>query len=182
MTSDYRRREMCDGWHTVTSLSAFPRLEPATGTNETDLVPLMDPYAILAEHPDLTLCFDRLPAGERGRFYTDLNAIVISDRLNQAERRCTLMHELVHRMRGDFHVSDDLAHHRQEKTCHQTAARTLIPFPTLLAAMQWDRDEDELCQELFVDRETLQARICGLTEHEALALRDRVGPDEWSVA
>lgn len=159
----------------------FPRLDPVFALRpETDL---LDPYAMLDEHPDLSLVIAALPVGERGRWYPALHVIMISDRLNQAERRCTLTHELVHRMRGDVHVSDDVFHNRQEKSCHQTAARILIPFPTLLAAMQWGRDPQELAEELWVDLETLQARICALSESEGQVLRRAVGGDsEWVVA
>ena len=151
-------------------------------TDETGLRHLMDPYEILEEHPDLTLVVAPLPVGERGRWYPELGVIMISERLNQAERRCTLTHELVHRMRGDEHISDDLANHRQEKACHRAVARILIPFPTLLAALTYDRDPQELADELWVDLETLQARICSLTPVESASLREVIGDDEWVVA
>lgn len=130
----------------------------------------MDPYAILAEHNDLSLCITRLPAGERGRWYPDLHVIVIDEGLTQVERRCTLMHELVHRMRGDVHINDDRYLSRQEKSCHLTVARLLIPFSRLYAAMQWGRDPHELAAELWVDVETLHARILSLSESETTRL------------
>lgn len=131
----------------------------------------VDPYEMLAQHPDLTLLFTRLPEGERGRWYPDLHVIVIDDCLTQAERRCTLMHELVHRMRGDGGtLPDEVLHARQERTCHEMVARLLIPFPSLQAAMQWGRNPQELADELAVDVETLQARISGLSDLEASAL------------
>lgn len=159
----------------------FPHLDPVPALPlETDL---MDPYAILADHPDLSLVIAPLPRGERGRWYADLHVIMISDRLTQAERRCTLTHELVHRMRGDQHVSDDLTNHRQERTCHQTVARLLIPFPTLLASMHYGRDPQELADELWVDLETLQTRVCGLNEMEAQVLKAALSEESaWSVA
>lgn len=138
----------------------------------------MDPYEELEQHPDLTLLFHRLPDGQRGRWYAEDHVIVIDDRQTQAERRCTLMHELVHRMRGDVHVEDDALYTKQERSCHETVARLLIPFHLLHAAMQWGSDPYELAEELWVDQETLQARITGLSRAEAEALCD----DEWSVA
>lgn len=161
---------------------AFTRaLEP--GLDRVDQKDSVDPYELLAQHPDLSLCFARLPKGERGRWYPGLHAIVIDERLTQAERRCTLMHELVHRMRGDVHVTDEVAMNRQEKHCHQMVARMLIPFSRLQAAMHWGRDRHELAEELWVDVETLTARVLGLSEAEAARLAlDTEKDDNWSVA
>lgn len=144
----------------------------------------VDPFELLAEHPDITLCFTRLPAGERGRWYPDLHTIVLDERLTQAERRCTLLHELVHRMRGDVHVEDDREHSRQERDCHLTVARLLIPLEQLKNAMQWGRDPQELADELWVDVETLQARVMGLSAQEAAYVRSAEVDDQemWGVA
>lgn len=133
--------------------------------------PALDPYALLIEHPDITLVFADLPAGERGRWYPDLHVIMLHEGLTQAERRCTLTHELVHRMRGDSHA-EGVEHVRQERSCHNTVARLLIPFPSLLAAMQWGRDPQEIAEELWVDVETLHARIHALSPAESAALTD----------
>lgn len=132
----------------------------------------VDPYEVLAQHPDLGMVILPLPPGERGRWYPDLHVIVIDENLTQAERRCTLMHELVHRMRGDNHVTDPTLRRRQEKNCHETVARLLIPLDALQAAMQWGRDPQELADELWVDVETLQARIYGLSPTETALLTD----------
>lgn len=138
---------------------------------------------MLTEHPDLTLCFTKLPEGQRGRWYPDLHTIVLDEGLTQAERRCTLLHELVHRMRGDCHVEDDREMSRQERDCHLTVARLLIPLDRLRAAMRYGRDPDELAEELWVDLETLQARILGLSKDEAAYVRDVADDDEmWGVA
>lgn len=143
----------------------------------------INPFDLLREHPDVTLVFVDLPAGERGRWYPDLHVIMIDERLNQAERRCTLMHEIVHRMRGDSHVDGNLEHIRQERTCHETVARLLIPFSRLQAAMQWGRDPQELADELWVDTETLLARVRGLSMAESAALMETEEREaEWVVA
>jgi Zn-dependent peptidase ImmA (M78 family) len=162
-------------------MSSFPTVAQFSGapaselTDETESV---DPFEILAEHNDLSLCRTRLPRGERGRWYPDLHVIVLDDRLTQAEARCTLMHELVHRMRGDVHVNDGRSHNRQEKACHMTVARLLIPFEALFTAMQWGRDPHELAEELFVDEETLRARVLGLSDRETARLQARLRTDD----
>lgn len=143
---------------------------------------VLNPYDLLEEHPDITLVFTRLPGRERGRWYPDLHAIVLAERLTQAERRCTLMHELVHRMRGDNHVDDPHLLGRQERSCHETVARLLIPFDRLQAALQWGRDPQELADELWVDVETLLARIKGLSPVETARLREEEDEEMWGVA
>jgi Zn-dependent peptidase ImmA (M78 family) len=144
----------------------------------------VDPFELLAQHPDISLGFTRLPRGERGRWYPDLHVILLDERLTQAERRCTLLHELVHRMRGDSHVEDQRELSRQERDCHLTVARLLIPLDRLKAAMQWGRDPQELADELWVDVETLQARVMGLSAEEAAFVRAVEVEDEemWGVA
>lgn len=161
------------------TVSAFPG-PPDAGLplDETESV---DPFALLLEHPDLSLCRTQLPRGERGRWYPDLHVIVIDERLTQAEQRCTLMHELVHRMRGDTHVNDDRMLSRQETACHLTVARLLIPFGALYTAMQWGRDPWELAEELNVDVETLESRVRGLDDRESARLQARLrGSDTGS--
>jgi Zn-dependent peptidase ImmA (M78 family) len=137
---------------------------------------------MLLDHPDISLCITRLPEGERGRWYPRQHVIVLNESLTQAERRCTLMHELVHRMRGDTHVEDNVTASRQEKSCHDSAARLLISFAALRAAMQWGRDPQELADELWVDVETLEARVRGLSESESAVIAAQVSGGEWSVA
>lgn len=159
----------------------FPLPDPvfASEPAETDH---MDPFAMLREHPDITLLIHRLQEGERGRWYPDAHVIVLDDRLTQAERRCVLMHELVHRSRGDVPCTDTLTGRRQEKSCHEQVARLLIPFPQLLAAMQWGRDPHELADELWVDVKTLRVRIRGLSAAESEAIVSGIDLEVWSVA
>ena len=112
-----------------------------------------------------------LPPGERGRWYPDLRVIFISDQLSQAERRCTLTHELVHRMRDDLHLDDDLLQNRIERSCHQQAARMLISLDDLAAAFLWSEEPWDVADRLWVDMETLHARMDALHPAERGYLR-----------
>lgn len=168
--------EMSGGDSRVPPTPSAP--DPGLATDPPDETDLVDPFAVLKQHPDLSLCVTRLPDGERGRWYPDLHVIVLDDRLTQAERRVTLLHELVHRMRGDTHIDDDLMLNRRERSCHHTVAQMLIPFATLRAAMSYGREPHELAEELWVDVETLQARIMGLSAVESAALLDDIRRDE----
>ncbi|MDU7361204.1 MAG: ImmA/IrrE family metallo-endopeptidase [Propionibacteriaceae bacterium] len=57
-----------------------------------------NPWALLAVQVYLRLRIESLPNGYRG--LTDGQTIWLSDRLSQRERRCTLVHELIHIERG----------------------------------------------------------------------------------
>ena len=179
MTDVFLPRDLTAGTPTVIGLSAFPRPAPASASpDETDINPSMNPYAFLAEHPDLSMELAPLPPGQRGRWYPDLHVILISNQLTQAERRCTLTHELVHRMRGDLHIDDDLIRNRLERSCHQIAARLLLPLPKLAEVLVWSECPSEAAEALFVDVETLQTRLESLHPAERGFLRRSIAMKE----
>jgi hypothetical protein len=127
----------------------------------------IDPYKWLARTP-LHLHFDTLPEHEMGRWIPGANAIVLDRGLSQAERRCTLVHELVHRMHGDDpDLPPDLLA-AQERECEKRTAKLLIPLAKLLDALLWchEEHEEELAEILWVDVPTLRDRIRHLTEKE----------------
>lgn len=109
----------------------------------------------------VTLHWADLPDGILG--LTDGTAIIWMDpQQRQAKRRCTLTHELVHIELGHTGGCDD----RIERHVDQVASRRLIPMASLLDALVWTHNLDELAEELWVDRETLDARIACLTDEE----------------
>lgn len=106
-----------------------------------------------------------LPAGVRGvtagnRIWLDLSQL-------QAERRCTLAHELEHLERGH----DGCVSGAEERRVREAAARRLITLERLLDVAAWTRCPAEAAEELWVDEDTLNARLEGLTPSEARALR-----------
>lgn len=139
------------------------------------MVELVDPYAVLLEHPDITLVREDLPRGQRGRWYPQYRVIMVDRGLTAAEERVTVTHELIHALRADEHLPDAWFAGRQEQFCHSTVARLLIPLERLAAALQWGRDEQEYADELGVDVETINARIDGLTDTERAFLQEQVG-------
>lgn len=142
----------------------------------------MNPYAALGEEPHVTLVFDRLPEGVRGRYYPDMDLIVIDDRLTQSERRSTLMHELVHRMLGHEPTGDERLDARQEKACEEEAARLLIPLIRLADAHLWGKHPAELAEELWVDVDTLRTRVTTLNEWEKDYINRRLEAQDWGAA
>lgn len=93
---------------------------------------------------------------------TDGNVITLHPHQSQAQRRCTLQHELVHHARGTEHGHDDA----EERHVEQVAARILIPMGMLLDKLRWTRDMTELADELWVDEPMLRARLDGLSPGE----------------
>ncbi|QPK80784.1 ImmA/IrrE family metallo-endopeptidase [Schaalia sp. ZJ405] len=134
------------------------------------------PWRALRERTDLALVWtNNLPMGVLG--VTDGQRIYMTPRQLQAERRCTLTHELVHVERG-HEGCQPVAVERQ--VCVE-AARRLIEIDSLVDAVVWGRSPEEIADELWVDVDTLLVRLDSLTErerilvNEALAARDGVG-------
>lgn len=66
-----------------------------------------------------------------GAWDPDTGIIWIHHNLAQAEHRCTLIHEVVHAMRGDEKCHDAVLNQRQERAVDRIAARILIPLRRL---------------------------------------------------
>jgi hypothetical protein len=99
-----------------------------------------------------------------------------------AQRRCTLAHELVHLERG-ISASGALGR-REELFVHREAARRLLPFPILAAAVRAlgeEADARSLARELDVDGETLEVRLAMLSEAQRREL-DRVAASRLVAA
>lgn len=76
----------------------------------------------------------------------------------QAERRCTLTHELVHRERGPLPAGSAAAA-REEQIVDEITARRLITVPQLVDGLRWTRHPRELAEHLWVDEPTLRTRM-----------------------
>ena len=130
-----------------------------------------DPYQALRDHPHWTMTWGSLPAGECGRWYDEHRTVVFDKRLTQAGRRSTVAHEVVHAEMGDVCCKADgpdgpRIARRREQTADQIAARRLITLDALADALLWSQDEYEVADELWVDVETIRARLASLTETE----------------
>jgi Zn-dependent peptidase ImmA (M78 family) len=134
---------------------------------------LIDPGALALRLPSLTITTALLPDGVKAYYYPEIDTIVLDERLSNAEKRCALMHELVHRAMQD---DGDLPEHLdlvQERRCRAVTARSLIDIFDLGDALQWSDDPHELAEHLVVDIETLNDRLDSrnLTADEAGYLR-----------
>lgn len=134
------------------------------------------PWRVLRDHwPHIDLHYADLPPGVWG--LSDASTIWLDEGLSQAERRCTLLHEIIHRERGDDQCQDEAT----EAAIQVEVARRLIPYAVLESALLWARDVLELADELWVDVETAQARLDHLHPSERVRLLELArARQEWA--
>lgn len=106
-----------------------------------------------------------LPVGVRG--VTDGQRIWMDDRQLQAERRSTLAHELAH----IYLDHGNQCRPADEAAARALAARWLIDMDRLLDALAWSEELEEVADELWVDLDTLYARLDTLTAEERAQIR-----------
>jgi len=123
---------------------------------------------------DIVFC--DLTDGNAGETDFDTNTIRLQRGMLQAERRCTVAHEGFHADRGPV-CDDPVLIAREEAAIDQDVARHLIGIRELGEALAWSRDLDEVAEELWVDRHTLDVRLAHLHPAEGHYLRRRLGDE-----
>lgn len=118
------------------------------------------PWRDLRNRPHIIVEWSTLPPGLSGA--TDGQRIYMHKRLKQAERRCTLTHELVH---------IDLGHEgcqppAVERRVRYQTARRLITLSHAIRTSQWTTDLYEATAELWVTPRVLCDYIQSLSEEE----------------
>lgn len=119
-----------------------------------------------------------LPSGVHGLTDWLTGTVSIELGLTQAERRCTLAHELVHIERGPVPRDPWLAA-REESQVEREAARRLVGVYELGEALAWSWCPQEVADELWVDTATLRARLNTLTADERAYLNARLAFRDW---
>lgn len=132
-----------------------------------------DPWREFCTFTDWALKWDRLPADLLGVTDFRTRTVILDERLLQAERRCTLAHELEHIRRGRVPADPVLAV-REEAAIDRTVARKLIGISELGDALAWASGPAEAAEELWVDEATLSARLRHLCPAEVRHLRQRL--------
>lgn len=126
------------------------------------------PWRMLRGLDDWLLEWDQLPEGISGEINWPTHTITIDPRLSQAQRRCTLAHELEHVVRGPGGGP------REEREVEGMAARRLVELDALVDAVRWSPWPDEVADELWIDRAMLDARLSGLAPWEMTYITDRI--------
>lgn len=128
-----------------------------------------NPWALLRSRPWISLRWtDRLPPGHRGA--TDGRTIWLAHGLSQRERRCALMHELIHVELGhDSHQPPPI-----ERQVEHETARRLLPDPSEVARVMLAYPRiGQASMELWVTDAVLRHRLeCGDMIDLALRLVD----------
>lgn len=149
---------------------SFPQvLSDLAGT----IVGMDHPWRRLREHADWSLCWAMLPGDLLGVTDFTTKTITLDSRLQQAERRCTIAHELEHVRRGPMPADPVLAA-REELAIDKAVAWRLIEIKALGDVLTWTQDIDEAAEELWVDRATLLTRLRHLQPAERAYLEQRL--------
>ena len=131
------------------------------------------PWRRLREQADWLLCWVLLPGDLMGLTDHRRRTIWMDNRLLQAERRCTIAHELEHVRRGPA-PADPVLRAREELAIDRSVARRMISLEALGEALAWTQDLTEAAEELWVDAPTLRTRLAHLHPAERAYLRRRL--------
>ena len=132
------------------------------------------PWREARSREHLRIEFTRLPDGRRGCIRG--NQVTINTADDQAQRRCTITHELVHDERQVF-PRDRVLRAREEATVERIAARRLIMLEQLVDTLRWTREPREAAAELWVDVPMLVAFVRSLTDEERRWLHGELADD-----
>jgi Zn-dependent peptidase ImmA (M78 family) len=142
-----------------------------------------NPWSTLRALPHIELVITRLPKGQGWWLPAD-EAIVLDDRLGQAERRSVLEHELQHAAAGDQRCcgpDGGRQERRQERRADDLAARQLVSLDALAEALTWALCADEVAEALHVTVHVVRVRLHGLTQEEKDYIDGRVAAREGAA-
>jgi len=131
------------------------------------------PWRALRGLPGVTVIWRKLPVDVYA-MTNGTDRIWIDPRQSQAERRCTIAHELAHIELGHRQGCSD----HDELAASLLAARRLITVQALADALVWSHDLDMVADDLWVDRDTLDVRIKHLHPSEVHHIRQRLAARE----
>lgn len=133
----------------------------------------MHPWCEFRSLTDWTLTWAALPARIMGLTCWADQTVTLDRTLLQAERRCTIAHEVEHIRRGPVPVEPVLAA-REEAAVEQAVARRLITIRALGEALAWSQHPAVVADELWVDEDTLRVRLEHLHPAERAYLKRRL--------
>ncbi len=120
-----------------------------------------NPWSTLRARPHLTLRWKLLPTGMDAMWRT--GEILLDPRLSRTERRCALMHELVHddrRIGWPFATAATME--TEERIVRQEAAVRLVPLDQLEALARAREGLDYVTEALVADEFDVTVQVAGL--------------------
>lgn len=113
------------------------------------------PWRWLRQHSHVTLLWH--DDGDMGEADFDAQTVSIRRGMTYEERRCTLLHELLHLERGPA-LTTTVG--RDEDAVRRATARLMLPSTKALGeALAWAHDDYEAAEELAVDVGVLRDRL-----------------------
>jgi Zn-dependent peptidase ImmA (M78 family) len=103
-----------------------------------------------AETLDVTVCSGPLTKGINGVYDEGTGTIVIDRTLRYTQKRCTLVHELVHWSHGDDTCNGVMGARMERRTRRETATMLVSPDDYALAETMFDGDVAHIAAELDV--------------------------------
>lgn len=125
------------------------------------------PWRRLRGLDDWLLEWDQLPEGISGEINWPTHTITIDPRLSQAQRRCTLAHELVH---IDLGLVSDVTWAAEQRVRDVTARRLLPDIDAVASALADGVDIATASDELWVTEDILTDRLTTLADAERAML------------
>jgi len=129
------------------------------------------PWRAFRAMSHFTLEWSQLPEGVLGITDYRRRTVTLALGMTEAERRCTIAHEVEHILRGPV---PSWFQAREEREIEAVAARKLIAIRDLAEALAWADDEAQVADELWVDVATVRARLARLRSAEQDYLRRRL--------
>lgn len=140
----------------------LPTTSGTHGVNAT-----LEPLDTLRDQlPDWTVADAPLDRDVMGYCDPDRKTIWLSRELSRRERRCTLMHEALHAVRGDTDEDPDA-----ELAVQIETARRLVPIAALLLVLERHTHPDDICDALDVDIDVLRTRLRHLNDDDVDLVR-----------
>lgn len=134
------------------------------------------PWRELRGRPEIDVQWAALPLDVSA--LVEGTSITIDSRLTQVQRRCSLLHELLHVERGVPHGVDE----REESLVEQEVARRLVPLEQLVDALRWSRHPREVADHCWVTVDVILTRAEHLHPSERHYLRRALADDEGETA
>jgi len=109
-----------------------------------------------ADMLDVTICSDLLPQGIEGIYDEALRMIVIDRSLDYTQKRCTLVHELVHWSHGDDSCNGIMGARMERRTRRETAALLIPQIEYATLENIYDGEAYPMAAELNVTEQVLR--------------------------
>lgn len=118
------------------------------------VIDMYHPWRKLRGQDHITVHWRMMPDGLQGAS-DGTSQIWLDRRLLQVERRCALVHEMIHIEHGHA----DCQPERIERTVRREAAERLIDIARLIDAAKWAYSVEEMADELWVTPQVLRDRV-----------------------